>query len=203
MIADENIGKLNIFSDKKLENAIARRIAYLAYQPQEDATNPYSSQLVLNTLTPGTSFKVSGGTGTKYERGIIYSLLCDDRKMEDRRNGLACLLRSSVQQPVDDFRCWMEAQREEWPLREGLAQHFLSTVHMRKLKHDDAPLTYILLRMRPGRNPSVYRAARDMAEILRANNVDNHRHACNEVGRMARRSRTAASPWPAARVTRF
>ena len=188
VIADENIGKLNIFSEQKLENAIARRIAYLAYQPGEDAENPCSSKFVLNTLTPGTSFKVSGGTGTKYERGIIYSLLSADDKMDARRNGLACLLRSGVQQPIDAFRGWLEGQREEWPLREGLAQYFLSALHKRKLRHDKAPLTYNLLGMRSDRNPSVYRATRDMAETLRSNNVDYHRHACNEVGRVLRRA---------------
>ena len=73
---------------------------------------------------------------------------------------MACLLRSAVQQSIDEFRGWMERQREERPVREGLAQYFLSTVHKRKLRHGAVPLTYNLLGMRPDRNPSVYRATR-------------------------------------------
>ena len=143
VIAGENIGKLNVFPDVDLADTVVHRIAYLAYAPRE-LVNPFPSSLILNTLTPGTSFKVSGGTGTKDERAIIYSLLCSDPKMESVRNGLACLLRGTVQQHIEGFRHWMEGEREK-TLRDGLAESFLSSIRKRTLKLKEAPLTRELL----------------------------------------------------------
>jgi Helicase conserved C-terminal domain len=186
VIAGENIGKLNVFPDVDLADTVVHRIAYLAYAPRE-SDNPFPSSLVLNTLTPGTSFEVSGGTGTKYERAIIYSLLCADPKMESVRNGLACLLRGTVQQHIDGFRDWMEGKRGT-PLRDGLAESFLSSIRNRTLKLKEAPLTRELLGMSEDRNPSIFDATYQMASILRSNNEANHRRACNEVARVLRRT---------------
>jgi hypothetical protein len=186
VIAGENIGKLNVFPDVDLAETVVHRIAYLAYAPRE-SDNPFPSSLVLNTLTPGTSFDVSGGTGTKYERAIIYSLLCADPKMESVRNGLACLLRGTVQQHIDGFRGWMEGERGT-PLRDGLAESFLSSIRNRTLKLKEAPLTRQLLGMSQDRNPSIFDATYQMASILRSNNEANHRRACNEVARVLRRT---------------
>ena len=60
---------------------IARRVAYLAYEPQAKSA-AQSVGLVLNSLTPATSFDISHGVGNWYERAIIYSLLCDDHKLD-------------------------------------------------------------------------------------------------------------------------
>ena len=186
VIAGENIGKLNVFPDVDLADAVVHRIAYLAYAPRQ-SNNPFPSSLVLNTLTPGTSFKVSGGTGTKDERAIIYSLLCSDPKMESVRNGLACLLRGTVQQPIEGFRRWMEGERGN-TLRDGLAGSFLSSIRKRTLKLKEAPQTRGLLEVPDGDTPSIYDATYHMASILRSNNEANHRRACNEIARILRRT---------------
>lgn len=186
VIARENIGKLNVFPDVNLADTVVHRVAYLAYAPKESA-NLYPSSLVLNTLTPGTSFQVSGGTGTKDERAIVYSLLCTDPKMASVRNGLACLLRGTVHQDIDGFRQWMEVQREN-RLRDGLAESFLSAIHKRTLKLEEAPLARELLEVPNGRNLSIYEAIYDMGSILRSNNEGSHRRASNEVVRILRRT---------------
>lgn len=186
VIAGENIGKLNVFPGVDLADTVVHRIAYLAYAPRE-LVNPFPSSLILNTLTPGTSFKVSGGTGTKDERAIIYSLLCSDPKMESARNGLACLLRGAVQQHIEGFRRWMESEREK-TLRDGLAESFLSSIRKRTLKLKEAPLTRGLLGLPDDHTPSIYDATYHMASILRSNNEANHRRACNEVARVLRRT---------------
>jgi len=187
VIAGENIGKLNVFPDVDLADTVVHRIAYLAYAPRE-SDNPFPSSLILNTLTPGTSFEVSVGTGAKDERAIIYSLLCADRKMESVRNGLACLLRGTVQQHIDDFRHWLEEFEQGTPLRDGLAESFLSSIRNRTLKLKEAPLTRELLGVSDDRNPSIYDATYQMASILRSNNEATHRRACNEVARLLRRT---------------
>jgi hypothetical protein len=186
VIADENVGKLNVFPEIDLAKGMVRRISDLAYAPEDD-DNSYAQSLVLNTLTPGTSFRISGGTGTKYERAVIYTLLCTDPAMEAHRNGLACLLRASVQQPIEQFRRWMEEKRQR-KLRDGLAENFVSSIRSRTLKPKEAPLTYKLLGLSENRKPSIYKATHQMAELLRANNEDTHRHACNEMSRVLRRT---------------
>lgn len=186
VIAGENIDKLNVFPDMDVADTLARRIAYLAYTPQK-SDDLFSSSLVLNTLTPGTSFEISGGTGTKDERAIIYSVLCADPNMEYVRNGLTCLLRGTVQQHIDDFRRWMEDQRRWITLREGLAESFLSSIRNRIIKVKEAPLAFELLQVPDGRNLSIYDATYQMASILRSNNESNLRRACNEVARVLRR----------------
>ncbi len=186
IIADENVAKLNIFPEIDLVQSLVRRIAYLAYAPGQDNTN-YAQNLVLNVLTPGTSFRVSSGTGTQYERAIIYSLLSEDAEMASRRNGLACLLRGSVQKEIDDLRRWMEDQRR-WQLRDGLAEPFLDSARKRTLKPKDAPSAYALLGASEAKKLSLYEATFQMSEILRANNENMHRQACNEVGGALRRT---------------
>ena len=179
VIAGENVGKLNVFPDVDLAAGMVRRIAYLAYAPPEDKTQ-FSRRMVLNTLTPGTSFNIVGGTGTRQERGIIYTLLCSDPEMDVHRNALACLLRGGVQIPTERLREWMQSQRST-PLREGLGDSFISLLRNRTLKPEMAPRTRELLGVPFDRRPSVYEAVHDLAEILRSNNEANHRRACNEM----------------------
>ncbi|MBN1566820.1 MAG: hypothetical protein JXA73_03170 [Acidobacteria bacterium] len=187
VIAEENVGKLNVFPEIDLAKGMVRRIAYLAYSSEDD-NNPYEQSLVLNVLTPGTSFRISRGTGTWSERSIIYSLLCANPELDAHRNGLACLLRGSVQREIEDVRRWMEQDRNRIPLRNGLADDLLAFMHKRILKPMDAPLTFMLLGSSENTRISLYDTTHQMAEILRANNEDTHRHACNEVSKMLRRT---------------
>lgn len=187
VIAAENIGKLNVFPDRDLTAEIARRVAYLAYQPQSKSA-AQSVGLVLNSLTPATSFDISHGVGNWYERAIIYSLLCDDPKLDGQRKGLACLLRGTVLRSVDELRQRFEDHRYRWRLRTDLPGRMLSLLQNRLLHGEDFPLTRQLLNVRVDRKPSLYQATLDMSALLRANNEDTHRRACNELARALRRA---------------
>jgi Helicase conserved C-terminal domain len=188
IIADENVGKLNIFPEMDLSKNIVRRIAFLAKAPPEEV-DPHAASLVLNTLTPGTSFQVSSGTGTRDERAIIYALLCTDPKLEEHRTGLACLLRGTVGMRIDELRDKMEKQRQELRLRGGLAESFCRRIRKRTLKSGEAPLALGLLGISWGDQiPSIYKATHRLAALLRANNEETHRKACNEIARVLRRA---------------
>ena len=187
VIAGENIGKLNVFPDRDLTAEIARRVAYLAYEPQSKSTAE-SGGLILNTLTPGTSFDISHGVGNWYERAIIYSLLCADSKLNALRKELACLLRGTVQSHVDDLRIRFEDHRNRYPLRPDLASKLDSRINRLTLKEKDCPLTWQLLNVREENKPTIYEATRKMAGLLHGNNEDTHRRACNEVARALRRA---------------
>src|SRR5439155_21610218 len=122
--------------------------------------------LILNTLTPATSFDISHGVGNWCERAIIYSLLCADPKLDDLRKGLACLLRGTVRQHVDALRAGFEDHRYRCPLRPDLPDRLLSLLRIRLLHGEDFPLTRQLLNVRVDRNPSLYDATQDLAALL-------------------------------------
>jgi hypothetical protein len=187
VIAGENIGKLNVFPDRDLAAGIARRISYLAREPQSNSTG-IKVGLILNTLTPATSFDISHGVGNWDERAIIYTLLCADSKLDNLRNGLACLLRGTVQQTADDLRARFENQRRWEKLRPDLSGRLLSLLRNRTLRAEDFPLTRELLNVRVDCKPSLYDTAQDLAALLRANNENTHRRACNEFARALRRA---------------
>lgn len=185
VIAGENVSKL--FPEYDLAVGMARRISFLAREPQSKNAGQKAG-LVLNTLTPATSFDLSHGTGNRDERSIIYSLLCADPKLAALRNGLACLLRGTIQQPVDELRERFEKQRQNEQLRSDLPERFLSLLWNRVMDNKGFPLTRQLLKVRVDRKPSLLRATQDMAALLRANNEQTHRRACNELAGAFRRA---------------
>lgn len=187
IIAAENIGKLNVFPDQDLAKKIAKRVAYLAYEPQSNGT-ARSVGLILNTLTPATSFDISHSVGNWDERAIIYSLLCADRKLDGLRNGLACLLRGTVRLHVDVLRARFEGHRKYCQFRPDLSDRLLSRLQKRRLRVEDFPLTRQLLKVRVGHKPNLYEATRAMAALLHGKNEVFHRHACNELVRELRRA---------------
>lgn len=184
LIADENVGKLNVFPDVNIANTIVRRIAFLAYAPQEN-DNPYTKTLILNTLTPETSFRISRGLGNQCERAVIYSLLCTEPQMKAHSNGLACLLRGPVKQKIGVFRSAMEKHRHR-QLRDGVAEDFLTSIRGMQFNPKDASNAYKFLGLPENRKHSVYEVTHGIAKRLRANNEGLHRHACNQVSRVLR-----------------
>ena len=126
VIAAENVKKLNVFSDRGVIDQVARRIAYLAYEPDEGQAG-LEQVLRLNSLTPATSFSMASRSGTKAERAIIYSLLCEDEEFHKLRKGLSCLLRGPVRSSMESWRAWLEKQRK-WNLRTDLAEKFLKAI---------------------------------------------------------------------------
>jgi hypothetical protein len=186
VIAGENIGKLNVFPDRDLTAEIARRVAYLAYEP-ESKSAAQSAGLILNTLTPGTSFDISHGVGNWDERAIIYSLLLADRKLASACDGLACLLRGGVRSSIVQLRIGFEEERAYRRLRSDLPDKLISLLRDRVLHVEHFPLTRQLLNVRVDRKPSLYDATLAMANLLNGNNENAHRRACNEIARALRR----------------
>lgn len=75
----------------------------------------------------------------------------------------------------------MEYERAERELRPGLSDAFLSLVRQRMLKPKESPRTCELLQLKDNQRLSVYASALGLAEVLRSNNEQMHRQACNEV----------------------
>ena len=169
VIAGENIGKLNVFPGVDLADTVVHRIAYLAYAPRE-LVNPFPSSLILNTLTPGTSFKVSGGTGTKDERAIIYPCSAPTRTWSPfAMDWHVCFAGQSSSISMAFVAGW-KSERREITLREGLAESFLSSIRNRIIKVKEAPLAFGFCGLPDDRNLSIYDATYHMASILRSNN---------------------------------
>jgi hypothetical protein len=187
VIAGENIGKLNVFPERDLTRNIARRVAYLAYEPESNSA-AQSVGLVLNTLTPATSFDISQGVGNWYERAIIYSLLCTDPKLASLSDSLACLLRGGVRSAISKLRVDFEEERAYRNFRSDLPDKLHSRIGRLTLKEKDSPLTWQLLKVREDHKPTIYEATRQMAGLLHGNNEATHRRACNEVARVLRRA---------------
>ena len=182
VIAGENIKKLNIFPEHGVVEHVARRIAYLAYERDYEGES-YRKALVLNTLTPGTSFRVSNSPGTKHERAIIYALLCEDPDFAARKKGLSCLLRGGVRQNTPDWREWLEGQRG-WDLRPDLPDRFLRLMSRRRLSRDYGQ-AYDALDGR--KTVSLEDATYEFAGFLRANNETHYHGACLQLVRALRR----------------
>lgn len=185
VIAGENIGKLNVFPKVDLSATAVPRISFLAYEPKP-TTGRSAPGLLLNTLTPGTSFDITYGVGRWAERVIIYCLLCSNTRLDASRNGLALLLRGGVQGTADDLRRWFEENRQESNLRPELPKKFLKLIRLTRPNTEALRHTMELLGVSADRNPTLFEVTVRMADLLRANNETTHRRACNEVVRALR-----------------
>ncbi|WFB36956.1 DEAD/DEAH box helicase [Kiritimatiellota bacterium B12222] len=176
VIASENIQKLNLFPEQAVVERETRRIAYLAYapKPKKDA---YSKTLTLNTLTPGTSFNPRCYPGVRKERSIVYALLCGDERLDAQQEGVACLVRGSVEQKPADWEWWLEDMRK-LELRKGLQERFLGLASRKIL-----PLKYDAVYQLLGTKKPVklLEAAVSLSDFLTPVNEKVHRTACNEL----------------------
>ncbi len=159
VIAGENLRKLNPFPKKVGMKDPISRIAYLAYEPPTPSTKVRQNLLELNTLTPATSFEAGHGTGNQWERRAIYATLCQDRKMWNRSTGLAWILRENVRK-FGPFKDRLDEALKR-PLRSGLADHFIRTLHRQRIPGD---VGYIYDELRVRRELSVYEATLLFAE---------------------------------------
>lgn len=182
VIAEENVRKLNLFPDRGVVERVARRIAYLAYEPADNDA-PFRKKLILNTLTPGTSFRISNSPGTMYERAIIYALLCTDPDFEAKKNGLSCLLRGPVRRDIGDWRDWLEDERRRY-IRQDLPARFLRLLAHRRLPRDYGAV-YETLDTK--NSVTIQDATYAFADFLRANNEEYYHGACLELIRALRR----------------
>lgn len=159
VIAGENLRKLNPFPKKVGMKAPISRIAYLAYEPPTPSAKVQQNLLELNTLTPATSFEAGHGAGNQWERRAIYATLCQDLKMWNRSQGLCWILKENVR----NFGSFKDRMNEALnrPLRSGLADHFIRTLHRQRIPGE---VNYIYDELRVRRELTLYEATQLFAE---------------------------------------
>ena len=76
-IADQNLRKLQITRDARLENASSSRLSmqHLNIFRQENDADLLDRYIQLIPLTPDTSFRMTSGTGTVSERALMFAIL--------------------------------------------------------------------------------------------------------------------------------
>ena len=159
IIARENVRKLDIYPNQQSYERNVDRISFLALKPDSES----DKLLRLNTLTPGTSFRTGEGTGVQRERKLLYTLLMSDAEMlAELPEGLACLLRGSVRQSVEDW--WEDIEKRrlnrfESAIRDGLPDRFLAKIRSMEVVPSE-PLTR---RLGLSRSMSLYEAVFEYA----------------------------------------
>lgn len=98
-LATENSAKLAVFSDAHPRGWVRKpsfsRLAHVAQCP--DPTQPPGAMLEVCTLTPGTSFSLTRGSGNRGERGIIFCALLEHVRIAPWQRSLNDLFRENVQ----------------------------------------------------------------------------------------------------------
>ena len=92
-LAAQNLKKLNLFKE---EIESIGRLIYLAYKPKHA---DYGFRL--SSLTPGTSFYLTGGSGVSDERLVLFALLMRYKFFQNHKNGLRYLLIGGVRDPEE------------------------------------------------------------------------------------------------------
>lgn len=181
VIAGENLRKLNPFPKKVGMKAPISRIAYLAYEPPTPSAKVQQNLLELNTLTPATSFEAGHGAGNQWERRAIYATLCQDRKMWNRSMGLCWILKENVR----NFGTFKERMNEalNLPLRHGLADQFIRTLHRQRIPVDIGCI-YDELRVR--RELTLYEATQLFAERVNRGTWNAFWHGCHYLNKRLR-----------------
>lgn len=129
-LAAQNLKKLNLFKDKI--KSIGRLI-YLAYEPE-----PVNNNFRLSSLTPGTSFYLTGGSGQAEERIVLYTLLSRYKYFQNHQNGLRYLLIGEVR----DFEEWKRRTdgsqiNKRGVYRKNIFKKFRKTLQKTRLKQSD------------------------------------------------------------------
>jgi hypothetical protein len=139
VIAQENVGKLDVFPDQRSHDRLASRLTYLAYEPV--STN--DEILRLNTLTPATSFNKGSSTGQQDERKILYSLLMKDELFSNHAKAVAAMLRAGVKKTASAWYGKLEEERDKpcgFSLRPCCQDRFLKAIKSKRLEYSDCPL---------------------------------------------------------------
>ena len=171
VIAHENVGKLDIFPDKRSHDRFASRLSYLAFQPEESQGNV----LRLNTLTPATSFNKGSSTGQQGERRIIYSLLMQDDQLNSFGKSISAILRAGVQKLPSEWFTELDSQRDTpcgYPLRPCCSSRFTAALKAKVLPYSQSPLFDTLELKRP---ISLYAATKNLSELVTLKNLGQFR----------------------------
>ena len=127
-IADQNINKLAITQDVQKESIGSSRLSmqHINIFSQENDPELLRRYIQLIPLTPDTSFRMTQGTGTKYERALMYAVLKDMDFVQGRDAELRETLRCDVQ--------------NYW---NGLCEEYIGNVEKVNAKSNGAYLTYM------------------------------------------------------------
>lgn len=187
IIGQENVRKLDLYPQQQSLDRNLDRLVFLALKPQFDP----NTLLRLNTLTPGTSFRSSEHAGEQRERKIIYSLLMSDKGMlSDVPNGLACLLRGSVQRPAQEWANHLEERRLvrfDLSIRDDLPEKFIALIKSTPIRRPEIVLSHLS----GSTATSVYDAALEYACLLDFENFKRFRDGSLEIIRQLRKTLAA------------
>ncbi len=115
-IAAQNIEKLSIDGDVKLASSDASRLSmqHLVIAQERGDAELRDRYIQITPLTPSTSFSITSGTGTMYERALMLAVLSyDDRlkKGSSRYDRLSDILWDPRIGSVEDNWLWWRDQR--------------------------------------------------------------------------------------------
>lgn len=122
-IARQNIRKLRISKDNRVEMGETRlSMQHLLVTEQEKTCKENGTFIQLISLTPGTSFQITGGQGSAPERALMYCILSRRLDNEALRNKLSLFLKCDVNkdkrwEPMcDSYKKRIEkAQNDHYP----------------------------------------------------------------------------------------
>lgn len=109
-IADQNLQKLRISSEVRTERVSSSRLSmqHLNIFNQESDTELLHRYIQLIPLTPDTSFRMTGGTGTVSERALMFAILRRLPELEAYLNELEVAMTDWAYSAWKDYRDWYE-----------------------------------------------------------------------------------------------
>ncbi|MFC1552107.1 DEAD/DEAH box helicase [Candidatus Latescibacterota bacterium] len=187
VIAHENLHKLNLFPKCNYLKPPVPRIAYLARDEENSIPNEVKRQsqrlLEFNSLTPATSFQIRNSIGTKWERAILYAIMCSDEKLSKHKNGLMWMMKGGVRD-MDQYGHDLKLERNK-KYRKDLHKRFIKI-----LKREPLPKsTKFVYENLPGRRQrKLYDAVLEFTEIIIDKGSEELLHqGCLELIRRLRR----------------
>lgn len=173
VIANENMRKLNIFPAKFHMLPQIHRIAFTAFEDNIDVYKSHQVQkrLIINTLTPATSFNVSTSLGIKEERALIFALLFQDKTLKKHKTGLRWILKGNVENIKYHWaNMHYNVSRSFKP---GLQKTFIKAIKKEKL-NKSINVIYDTL---PGwRQRSLYDAVLEYSDIITSRPLEKKYH---------------------------
>jgi len=138
-LAAQNLRKLNILKDTGNSRIEVGRLIFQAFKDDNH------SIFKLTSLTPSTSFRLIRGSGLKYERLLMYSVLseCDHFKIGNRLEGL----KLSLIGYVNDIDGWLRdcdvyKEHHQSNIREDVFERFPKAIENSIILKKDYPYIY-------------------------------------------------------------
>jgi hypothetical protein len=179
VIAHENVGKLDIYPNKKSHDQFASRLTYLSFEPDGGD----KGLLRLNTLTPATSFEKGSSTGQQNERRILYSLLMHDEQLREQSKAVSAMLRAGVMMAASEWYKQLEGEREQpcgFNLRRCCHSRFLKAIRKKRIEYSDGQLFEQLGRTK---DMSLYKATLEFTQFITLKNFAQYREGCDQLVR--------------------